>query len=448
VENNFIERAKSSCALGGAIATITSLPRGVPIVHASGGCSQTLSATYNLGSGYKGPGYCSGTMTPTSNVIEDNIVFGGEDRLEEQIEHTLKIMDGDLYFVVTGCQVEIIGDNAAEVTSRFKNHPLPVLYASTPGFLGDGFKGYEAVLTSLVKDFITPTTKKDKRTVNLLGLMPGQDVFQLGNLRNLVTLLAKLGLKANTFFSDGESIEKIKDYGQASLNLVFSEIHGVPTAEAFLEAHDIPFATLDLPIGDTGTEEFIRRLAKPLRLPKAKVEEVIESERAHYYSYFQRFLEIYGDIDLQRYAIVSADINYAYPLIRFVSEDLGWIPHLVVVNEAPEDEAVLRKFQSKFDRLTSQSPPKLVFEANTGQLSRHITESWPSNHNDKYYDQLGPLFILGSSLEGTAAQKAGAAILPVSYPVTNRAVLTRGYTCYGGGLTLAEDIFSALVANR
>jgi nitrogenase molybdenum-iron protein beta chain len=38
--------------------------------------------------------------------------------------------------------------------------------------------------------------------------------------------------------------------------------------------------------------------------------------------------------------------------------------------------------------------------------------------------------------------------LPLSYPVTNRAILNRGYTGYLGGLTLAEDIFSALVVNR
>jgi nitrogenase molybdenum-iron protein beta chain len=387
-------------------------------------------------------------MTPTSNITENNIVFGGEDRLEEQIESTLRVMDGDLYFVITGCQTEIIGDNSAEVASRFRDRPTPVIYASTPGFLGDGFRGYEAVLSSLARDFITPSTAKDKKTVNLLGLMPGQDVFYRGNLQNLVFLLNKLGIKANTFFGDGETVEKIKTYGQASYNLVFSPIHGQLASKAFEEALDIPSLTVDLPIGDTGTEAFLRQIAKTLRVPKAKLDEVIAEERAYYYSYFQRFLEIYGDLDYQRYAVVSSDINYAYPLIRFASEDLGWIPHLVVVNEEPEDEADSALYAKKFEELTASVRPKLVFEANTGQLLRHIKESWPYNHNDKYYNQLSPLFIIASSLDGSAAQKLGANFLPVSYPVTNRAVLTKGYTGYRGGLTLAEDIFSALVINR
>jgi nitrogenase molybdenum-iron protein beta chain len=448
VENSFIERAKSSCALGGAITTISSLPRGIPIVHASGGCAQTLSATYNLGSGYKGPGYCSGTMTPTSNVVETNVVFGGEDRLEEQIRHTLEVMDGDVYVVITGCQVEIIGDDAASVASRFKDHDPPVLYASTPGFLGDGFKGYEAVMSSLARDLVRRQKRKDHAVVNLLGLMPGQDVFFRGNIMNLAALLAKLGVEANSFFDDHETVERIKGYGRAGLNLVFSEIHGVETAKVFEQVHDIPFLTTDLPIGDTGTEAFLRRIAKPLKIPKARLERVIAEERAWYYGYFQRFLEIYGDIDLQRYCVVSTDINYAFPLIRFVGEDLGWIPHLAVINEEPGEDSVRDKYLRKFDQLTSETRPKLVFEANTGQLGRHIAESWPRNRNERYYDPLSPLFIIGSSLEGSAAQKAGAALLPVCFPVTNRAVLNKGYTGYRGGLTLAEDIFTALVANR
>jgi nitrogenase molybdenum-iron protein beta chain len=348
VENSFIERAKSSCALGGAIATISSLPRAIPIVHASGGCAQTLSATYNLGSGYKGPGYCSGTMTPTSNITENHIVFGGEDRLEEQIEATIRVMDGDLYFVVTGCQVEIIGDNAARVAGRFKDSPVPVLYASTPGFLGDGFKGYEAVLSSLIADYITPQAKKDKKTVNLLGLTPGQDVFYRGNIQNIVTLLQKLGLTVNSFFGDGETMAGIKNYGRAGLNIVISPLHGQEAALTFAEVHDIPSITADLPIGDTGTEIFLRQLGESLKIPNAKIESLIADERAYYYSYFQRFLEINGDLDYQRYAVVSTDINYAFPIIRFVSEDLGWIPHLAVINEEPSDDVAgyVQKFDS------------------------------------------------------------------------------------------------------
>lgn len=443
----FIERAKSTCALGGAIVTISSIPRAIPIVHASGGCATMLSTTYNSGSGYKGSGYCSGHMTPTSNVVEKDIVFGGEERLEEQIHHTLKIIDGDLYFVVTGCQVEIIGDDAVGVARRFKDSSLPVLAANTPGFLGNGFKGYDVVLSTLAAEFIEPKAEKDNRTINILGIMPGQDVFCRGNIKEIQRLLEKLGVKANTFFGDDESIEKIKNYGDAALTVVFSDKYGIEPAKVFEEKHNIPYITADLPIGETRTDAFLRKIGEQLGIETAVVEALITDEKRYYYSYIERFLDIYGDIDLQRYAIVSADINYAFPLTSFLADDLGWVPHLVVINENLDDLA-RKRTELKFDQLTSEAKPKVIFEQHAGQLLKHIRESWPRNSNDKYFDALGPAFLVGSSLEGSTAQKIGAAFLPVSFPVTNRAVLNKGYTGYRGGLTLAEDLISALVSNR
>jgi nitrogenase molybdenum-iron protein beta chain len=150
--SQFIERAKFACALGGAISTIEGLHRAVPIVHAAGGCANYLSGTYNVAAGYRGVGYCGGSMIPTSNIAENNVVFGGEERLAEQIESTLFALDGDIYIVVTGCQVEIIGDDAAGVVRRYADRR--VIGASTPGFLGNALKGYDAVMAALVKQCV------------------------------------------------------------------------------------------------------------------------------------------------------------------------------------------------------------------------------------------------------------------------------------------------------
>jgi len=40
--SEFIERAKFSCALGGALSTIAGIPRVMPIVHAAGGCKRKI----------------------------------------------------------------------------------------------------------------------------------------------------------------------------------------------------------------------------------------------------------------------------------------------------------------------------------------------------------------------------------------------------------------------
>lgn len=446
--SDFIERAKFSCALGGAIATLSSIPKAVPIVHASGGCAAMLSNTYNLGAGYRGSGYCGANMIPTSGISENNIVFGGEDRLDEQIEHTIRIIDGDLYFVVTGCQVEIIGDDAVGVARRYENRSkVPVLAANTPGFAGNTFKGYDTVLSTIASELTEPAAQKSPKTVNLLGIVPGHDVFYRGNLREIRRLLARLGIHTNTFFADGESVQRIKKYGEASLSIVFSESYGIETAKVFEQLHDIPYVIRDLPIGPTLTEAFLRDIGGRFDIPVELVEEVIAQEKKLYYSYLEGIVDIYADIDLQRYAIISADSNYAWPLTSFLADDLGWIPHLTVINDL-DDEERQAAYARKFDALASETKPKVVFEPHTSRLLYHIRNSWKDNNNDKYYDSLSPAFLLGSSIDAGAAQKLGAAFLSVAFPVSNRVVMSKGYAGFNGGISLAEDLFSVLVSNR
>jgi len=82
--STFIDRPRYACSMGGALATLRAIPRAIPIVHASAGCGQNLYIAYSNGGAYLGGGYCGGNAIPSSNVIERDIVFGGEDRLREQ----------------------------------------------------------------------------------------------------------------------------------------------------------------------------------------------------------------------------------------------------------------------------------------------------------------------------------------------------------------------------
>jgi len=443
--SEFIDRAKFSCALGGALTTIAGLPKVVPIVHASGGCAAALSGTYNLAAGYRGTGYCGGTMIPTSNISENNIVFGGEDRLAEQIESTLEIMDADLYVVVTGCQVEIIGDDAVRVASKFRDRN--VVGASTPGFLGNTYKGYDAVLNTIIKDVIKPSDEKEENRVNILGTVPGHDVFYQGNLDEIKRLLGLIGVKAGTFFGTGESIASIGEYGKASLNILLSEQAGLKPCETFKEYHNIPYMKADLPIGPSGTEEFLIRIGNALNISPSIIHNALEEEKKHYYSYLERIVDIYSDIDFQRYAIIAADSYYAFALTRFLANDLGWIPHITFINDISETSDQVA-YGEKFNTLTSETKPIVRFEENAGALLKEIRKSWPLNHNEKYYDALSPAYVIGSGIERSLAEKIGANFLAVAFPVSNRVVLNKGYAGFKGGLALVEDLLTQLVAAR
>ncbi len=64
-------------------------------------------------------GYLNPQTYPCTNIGETEVVFGGEGKLEKVIENSLKVMDGDLFVVLSGCTTEIVGDDIDQVVSRF-----------------------------------------------------------------------------------------------------------------------------------------------------------------------------------------------------------------------------------------------------------------------------------------------------------------------------------------
>ncbi|MDR2747994.1 MAG: hypothetical protein LBB77_11185 [Treponema sp.] len=443
----FIDRPRYTCALGGAMGTLHALPRTITIIHGSAGCGGNINAAINAGAGYLGGGYCGGSALPSSNVVEQDVVFGGEGRLREQIESTLEIVDGDLYVVITGCMVDMIGDDTVSVANEFAHAGKPVIGIPTPSFKGNAFTGYELILKGLISKYVVKQEKKDPKTVNLFGIVPAQDAFWKGNLRVLKGLLEKLDLTVNTFFGEGETLDNIKNAGGAGLNIVASNNAGIESARFFEEVHGIPYLVTPFPIGALAGEEFLRNAGKALSLEAAKVEKVIAEEKDVYYDYFSRISDIYNDADLQRYAIVLGDSNYAPAITRFISDELGWLPELVVVTDVLEDEP--REYvASRFDKFNSGLHPALRFDSDASSVKKYLREVWPRNRNNRYYDAMNPTVILGSSFERDLSDEFGYPLIPVSFPLTGRCVMNRAYAGFSGGLSFAEDILTFLVAAR
>ena len=445
--STFIDRPRYACSMGGALATLRAIPRAIPIVHASAGCGQNLYIAYSNGGAYLGGGYCGGNAIPSSNVIERDIVFGGEDRLREQIKTTLEVMDGDIYIVLSGCMVEMIGDDLDAVVSEFAEEEKPVLAVHTPSFRGNSYLGYDLVMSGLVKKYITKQSNKKALKVNILGIVPALDIFWEGNLKEIKRLLTRLGLEANTFFGEGETLADIKNSGDASLNIVLSDVYGIQTAQVFEELHDIPYITTDLPIGAHATEAFLKKVAAKLNIKADVTNEVIKNEKKLFYSYMERLADIYNDIDLQRYAIVVADSNYAPAFTRYLSDELGWLPELTVITDMLEDTQK-EKVLSKFNGLKSGLKANVKFDLHTSSVKKYIAEVWERNHNERYYDSMAPAFLIGSVFERDLAAQFNYPLLTASYPITNRVVLNSAYAGINGGLRLTEDIMNLLVAGR
>ena len=440
-------RPRYTCALGGALAAVTALPDAIPIMHATSGCAGNFTWAQSGACGLQVGGRCGGLTTPSSNVQEAEVVFGGTERLSEQIRSTFEVMDGGLYVVLTSCVTEMIGDDVHSAVSELTSAERPVIAAETAGFRGNSYYGYDALLRSLFTGFTARGAAKKKKKVNLWGIPPLLDVFWRGNLDGVRSLLARIGLTVNTFFTGADSLKEIRNAASAELNIVVSDVYGVPAARLFEEEHHTPFITVQLPVGPTETDAFLRNVAEALSLKTSAIDELIEKEKEAYFRILEPLTDPYNDFDMQRYAIVVGDCNYTYGLTRFLADDLGWLPELVVCTDEPDPERAA-VVASRFDTLESGLRPGFVFETDTNEILRHLSRRWPPTRGGRYYNAFSPAFVVGSSYDRELAASLQAGHLSVSFPVTNRVVLDRGYTGYTGGLHLMEDILGALVAAR
>jgi nitrogenase molybdenum-iron protein beta chain len=447
--HSYIERPRYFCSFGGALSTLEALPETIPVLHAAGGCAGSIAWGQNGGSGLQVGGYCGGLAVPSSNIGEREVIFGGSDRLAREIRHTLDIMEGRLFVVITSCVTEMIGDDVQavvqEIQGENKYPDTDLVFARTGGFKGNSYDGYDLVMSTLVSQYVRQPVYTKKGRVNVLGIVPYMDSFWRGNLEGVRRTLALLGLEVNTFFTLDDSLESLRDSGSAELTIVVSDVYGIETAKRYQERFGIPYISLSLPIGAAASAGLLRKTRAALGL-HGEVEAIIERENNRFYRYVEPLADLYFDADLQRYAVVIADVNYAVGVTRFLYDDLGWLPVLTQCTDILNEEQQIALSEKLIGPAGQR--PLTVFDTNASEAGRYLLGLYPKRERDLYMDSLSPAFVVGSSLERDLALTIGAPHLSVSFPVANRAVLNRGYTGFAGGLTLMEDLLSAVVAAR
>jgi nitrogenase molybdenum-iron protein beta chain len=416
-------------------------------MHTSLGCGGSIYWNQLGSTGYLGAGYIGGLAVPSSNVAEKDIVFGGAERLTEQVEHTLKLVRGDLYVVITGCMTDIIGDDIQSVVREFNDDPR-IVGVETGGFKGDGYVGYDLVLQGLFRDFVAPAEERDADLVNLWGIAPGQDAFWRGNLASARRLLESIGLRVNTFFTEHDSLDALEQAAKARLNIVVSEAYGLEAARVFEQEHGVEFISTPLPIGPTAAAEFLRTVGEATERDAEVVEAAVAAGTRHYFHFIERLADSYNDLDFQRFAVVVGDANYAPALTRFLADDLGWLPKLTVITDGFIEEEERELVATALARLQSGFETHVVWETDATEVRGHLLNITGGNRGQRYYDAFSPAFVVGSSHERHLAREIGAGHLTVSYPVADRVVLDRGYVGFDGALTLVEDLISVIVKDR
>lgn len=437
--SSIIEQPRYVCAFG-AQQTVLGIKNAIPITHAGPGCSSKMYRALSAGSGHQGQGYAGGSAIPSTNSTEKEVVFGGEGKLKDTIDGTLKVMKGDIFVVLTGCTADIVGDDVDQVVSEYRKEGIPIANVATGGFSGNNYKGHELVIKSIVNQLIgnvEPNVKKG--LVNVFSVIPYQDTYWRADLEAIKDLLEKIGLEVNILFGhSSKGIEEWREIPNAEFNLVISPWVGLDTVKFLEKKYGTPYLHYPtLPIGAVETSNFLQVVGDFAKIEKQKIDDVIRVEEERFYDYLQSTIDFLTEnrstFPNKFYTI--ADSTYSLGITKFLINELGLTPNVQYLVEEPSPR-YLDIIEKEFKNISEDSEVKVTFENDGGKIHKDILE--------RYHKPKGTL-ILGSSWEKTLAEKIEGVLLYVSLPVSHRIVINKTYVGYDGGLSLTEDIYSKVV---
>ncbi|HSA37555.1 MAG TPA: nitrogenase component 1 [Methanoregula sp.] len=162
------------CAMTGAAAALAGFEGMSVVIHGSSGC-------------YYYPTTLLHAPLHGTFILENEVIFGSEDRLREVIEE----LDGtgNRIAVITTCVPAILGEDTPSLLAEHD-----VLLVDSPGFSGDAESGYARALKIL-----EPAVDRSAEGVNIDGICL-LDPFFSGNLQEIRRLLGLASVPVATVF--------------------------------------------------------------------------------------------------------------------------------------------------------------------------------------------------------------------------------------------------------
>lgn len=217
--------------------------------------------------------YCFST-----DMQEDNIVFGGEKKLRQAIREAYEIFKPKAIGIFSTCPVGLIGDDVHAVAREMKEE----LGINIFGFSCEGYKGvsqsagHHIANNQLFRHVIglDDTKRSSKYQINLLGEYNiGGDAFEIERI------LQKCGIDLVATFSGDSSYDNFAKAHTADLNCIMCHRSINYVAEMMETKYGIPWIKVNF-IGAGSTAKSLRKIAKYFgdRELSDRVEQVIAEE--------------------------------------------------------------------------------------------------------------------------------------------------------------------------
>lgn len=439
-KTNSIQQIRYVCSIA-AMHSASAIPRVIPITHCGPGCADKQFMNVAFYNGFQGGGYGGGAVVPSTNATECEVVFGGAERLRELIESSLKILDADLFVVLTGCISDLVGDDVGSVVSDFQEQGIPIVFAETGGFKGNNFTGHELVTRAIIDQYVGDYNgPREQGSVNVWSLLPYHNTFWRGDLTEIKRILEGAGLKVNILFGpESKGVSEWKNIPKAQFNLVLSPWLGLQTAHHLEEKYGQPYLHVPvIPIGAQETSAFLRKVVTFAGIDTAKAEVFIQQEEASYYRYLEDFADFYAEYwwGLPAKFAVIGDSAYNLALTKFLVNQLGVIPGKQIITENPPTDfrAAIRE---QYLNIAEDVTTDVEFEEDSYIIHQKIRQT-DFGHK--------PPIIFGTTWERDLAKELKGPIVEVGFPSSYEVVLSRSYVGYRGALTLLEKIYTTIVS--
>jgi nitrogenase molybdenum-iron protein alpha chain len=250
----------------------------VNITHGPIGCGfySWLTRRNQTRPGPDGENYM--TYCFSTDMQEEQIVFGGEKKLEQAIQEAYNLFKPKAISIFSTCPVGLIGDDVHAVARKMKEK----LGINVFGFSCEGYKGvsqsagHHIANNGLFKNIIglDDTVKEGKYKINMLGEYNiGGDAFEIDRI------LEECGITLISTFSGNSSYDKFANSHTADLNCIMCHRSINYVAEMMETKYGIPWIKVNF-IGAEDSAKSLRKIAKYFGDKKLhdKVEDVITKE--------------------------------------------------------------------------------------------------------------------------------------------------------------------------
>ncbi|MBD1859139.1 nitrogenase iron-molybdenum cofactor biosynthesis protein NifE [Leptolyngbya sp. FACHB-1624] len=227
--------AQGGCAFDGAMIALVPIADVAHLVHGPIACAgNSWGSRGSLSSGetlYK--------MGFTTDITENDVIFGGEKRLYKAIAEVQQRYQPAAVFVYSTCVTALIGDDLDAVCQKAaEKFGVPVVPVNSPGFVGSKNLGNRIGGESLL-DYVVGTGEPEYTTpydINLIG-----EYNIAGEMWGVLPLLEKLGIRVLAKITGDARYKEITYAHRAKLNVMICSKALINMGRKMEERYGIPY---------------------------------------------------------------------------------------------------------------------------------------------------------------------------------------------------------------